>query len=702
MLKAVNSKFRCIIASALAQAATGRKNEALHLLIQESADPLTKVATAMARAQIYYLDGEYLLALATFDQFVAPAVKDLPLEFTVVTANRNDVRLAMLDFNAVSDYYQNQDLSRTLGLPTEPLLKAAESNEAARREDHREAIPLFWSSLIDAYRSGIWARLQANRERMARECCAVGWFAEATTHAIVSGKDAVEFVANHLLRSADGPAIEAAVASVLSGGHLLYHRAAGSVMIEQLRDVVPDGLLPIVLDWLLEGAGRAPETREVAERVERSWRAILALLYRCSAEQVGRAVDLALQHPILTDFIVQRSTLIRVLEVSVANIDESRLAQVSDVCLDLLGERKHDIDYGTALDLAANIAKKASPVIVARLADTLMPKETPITDLRLGRLAPLLGRKATPETLEKLVETVAGRIRKQVQRTSVGDSPSLNVSSFGAMQRDYGEGRAHILLNGAMIELDAIVAQRESLSSAQARTVAEAALDMIDEPLNLAPNRIALLGALAELSEQMDSNTCRLVFDRLKPHILQEMKYEWEDFAHNPLNPFKLDMDRNDETAGMALYCLARLAGAHPNGLLVPEVESLVASALVGDNKAIRAAAAAAAKLVNLSPAILDGLISNTRDIDPKIATFSYISLSDRSGLSLGESQWKFLAMAVRSSFSQGDSAIRRAAALCIRSLRRTASTPAQEGLLMEIEKMAASDLCFSVRQAIA
>ncbi|HEY4360379.1 MAG TPA: hypothetical protein VGN17_05405 [Bryobacteraceae bacterium] len=701
MLKLVDSKSRRLIASALTHAFAGSKDAALDLLAHSSSDENTSAALAMTRAHIHYLDGDYAMALGEFDEHTMPLVDQLPVESrTVVMANRNDVRLAMSDFTAVADHYQNQDLVRTLRGSREPSTKIAAADEAARREDHREAIALLWSGVVDAYESGIWAQLRANRERMARECCAVDWYSEATAHAIASGKDAVAFVANQLLQRADRSAIEASVRSMLSGAHLLEHRAAAATMVERLRDVIPDNLVNPVFEWALEGCRRATYTREIAERVELSWRAVLALLFRSSAEQTRAAVDLALNHPILTSFVVQRASLIRVLEASVSKLDDIQIKQVTDRCLDLLGPLRHDLDYQRALGLARALALNVSGPVVAKIADAVVPQGTPIKDLRLTPLAVRLGRSVAPEELERLVEIVTKRLRKQVQRLSGNEPPVVNITHLGRMERDYKGGRVTVLFSGALTEVDAMVALKNFLSPAQIQALAEAALEMIDEPLNLPPNRNALLSALAELSDHFDSETSKLVFDRLKPHTLQQVKYEWQELGSSPLSPFTLDMDSDDDTAGMALYCLACLTGGHSTEAQVAEIESIVAFALVGVNEPIRqAAAAASTKLAALSDAVLDGLVSCTRDSSPKVAAFAYLTLSGRSDLLLNESQWHFLSAALRSSLSGGDSSVRRAASRCIRCLKRTAVSQPQTDLVRDLENIVASDICFSVRQ---
>jgi hypothetical protein len=705
MVNTVETDTRLRVAVALARAMAGKKASALKLLNAPAVNTEASAALGMAEAQILYLDGSAAEALEVFDRRIDPFAAQAPIDYKAIAAgNKNTVRFSILDFSAVTDHYKIQDLLRSAGPVHEPITRVTQADEAVSRNEHHEALPLYWNDLLDAYESGTWARQRAAHARMARECCVLGWFAEAISHAIASlDKAAANFVSEHLLHAGDLAALSEGLESLLRCAHLLEHRYVASTIVEMLRDVIPDALFDAVFEWSWEGAQRSVLSRETAERVSASWKALLALIPRASPKQAKAAVELALEHRLYTEFVLQRSVLIQLIQVAFPKLESVLMERVANSCVDLLGSHKHDVDYNDALNLAATIAQNAPATVVEKFADALVPRGTPIANLRLAPLVQLLGRQPSHEHLNRLVSNVVKRLHKQVQRISAGDDADYDLSYIGTLEQTRDEKTIIVFIHGASVELDAIVALCKWVSPQNLRSISEAALDMIDDASNLPTNKIDLIEAMMSMSERLDLDTCQLIVDRLQPHVTGTTVSDWDSWMSGQLSPFKFDMASPADVSGFALYCQAIIAGNHRDGPFVDSVASVVESSLLdSDVRLRRASVAAAGKLPFLPRSVLTQVISSTRDSDSGVATYACAALYDRADLILDESQWEFLATGVRSSLKERNAALRRAAALCIRHLDQADLSAKQRAIVSELNNIVRSDIHFSVRQALA
>src|SRR5262249_558027 len=156
---------------------------------------------------------------------------------------------------------------------------------------------------------------------------------------------------------------------------------------------IPDGIVCRVVDWAIEGARREPRSRDGAQKVAASWQALATLMYRCSDEQADRAASIALGHPLLNTPNTYRRDLIRFARFAFSKLSLKTKEMLLPLCMRLLGPEKHDLDYDDALQLAGSIAVNSPVEMRTRLADALLPRDTPISDLKLARLVPLLDRQ---------------------------------------------------------------------------------------------------------------------------------------------------------------------------------------------------------------------------------------------------------------------------------------------------------------------
>ena len=281
----------------------------------------------------------------------------------VIGANRTTLRLALQDFTAIRDHYKAEDAAGRSRPEDASLQRLVQAESAAAWNEHREALPLYWTDLLDAYEDGIWARLRAAHQRFARECWAVGWFAESAFHAVASlHKETVTLIATQALASQNSAVIAETLRPVLHMSNLLEHRAMGAVILETLYDVIPEEVLDEVLNWIERGIDHPVETAYVAEKISSLWRAIAVIAPRLSPQKAETMTAKALNHPCYTKFILQRRYVIDALNGLFAKLNTETMARVAESCSGLLGSQKHDTDFSSALNLALTIAQKSAPL----------------------------------------------------------------------------------------------------------------------------------------------------------------------------------------------------------------------------------------------------------------------------------------------------------------------------------------------------
>jgi hypothetical protein len=700
MLKGVSPQAKTRIAAAWAQAITGNTAGALSLLAGVTGDPSDSVAAAMTRAHLLYLDGKNLEALTVFDTDIQPMSRHLTQEITyVIGTNRNTLRLALNDFTAIRDHYKMQDVERQSHREEESLKRLIQADEAAARNEHRQALPLYWSNLLDAYQDGTWARLRAAHQRLARECWALGWFSEAVFHAVASlNKDTVTFIATQALASRSLNVITETLRPVLRTASLLEHRSVAAIVIQILHDVIPETMFAESVTWLKTGIDTSVETEHVAERLSSLWRAIAAIAHRFSSEQANTIVTKALTNPAYTKYLLQRRYVIDVLHKSFAKLDSDTMMKVAESCIGLLGSQKHDIDYDHARNLAATIADKGPPSIAALLADAILPRDTSIADLRLAILVPFLDRKPAPDRLATIVSAVPAKIRRQVQRLNDKEEADANLS-YMAMMKESKDGRTVVVfLYGAAIELDAVIAMKRWLTQEQIRSIAEATLDMVHERANIPANKVNLLKALVQLADSTDIHTSQLIFERLEPLLLTETIVTE---VANPLSPFQMNLGTNQEVSGWLLYCAGRFAAKHSSLLgaaIIPHLERGLTSAY----QEVRSASVSViGELPSASSSLISQLISSASDSSTVVATSAFVALVRRSSLALNKTQWQFLASAVRLGLTHTSSGLRRAAADAVRCLKKVPLTREQIKTIGELTTTIQADISFVVRESL-
>jgi len=701
MLEQLRPDTRSRMAASLARAMSGRQEATPQKLNHLSADAPEAVAIAMAQALVLHLDGENAQALEVFDMHIIPNIDEVPLVTrTVVAANRNTIRFAMRDFTAAADHYKTQDLIETVSTPAGEASDVLRAHDAAAQNRHRDALPLYWGSLLDAYADGTWSRVWAAHGRMARECCALGWVAEAVFHAVASlDEETVKLVAAAVIDRNSSATILEGFQSAMSCSHLLRHRVMASAFIEQLRDLVPENVFDTLFDWAIQGARREPRSLEESEGVAASWKTLSAIALQASEAQATLAVELAIVHPLYRTPSFHRRIIIRLLRAFFPKLSLELMTLVADSCADLLSVRRHDVDYDDALNLAATIVEKGQPELVRRFGEIILPPKSPLPDPRLARLVPMLGRQPAQDSIARIVLGVASGIRCQVQRVKTGESTSFTLSSFGTLEHRSADENIVVQIHGGAVEVDMILASRNWLSPDQIHTLIDAFLEMVDDPFNLASNKVSLIHAVSRLCENVDVSRSLSVIEKLEPHALGDSPSVWEDQGH--LSQIHLHTEDSVDVAGWALYCIATAARAHFDSLgprVTPAVEKALRAA---DPRTRTAAATALGEFPTLTQVQTSDLIACTRDAETKVAIAAYRVLWNRRGVMSDDTQWQFLANSIWAAFGLKEPSVRRSAAYCIRCLCRPGLSEAQRHFVDELTARARGDLFASVRRAI-
>ena len=342
--------------------------------------------------------------------------------------------------------------------------------------------------------------------------------------------------------------------------------------------------------------------------------------------------------------------------------------------------------------------RRAPPSVTQLLADSVLPRESSISSLRLAALVPHLDRKPSLERLAIIAASVPAKVRRQVQRLTNNAEPDANLSYLVMMKESKDGDSTVVFLHGAGIELDAITALRRWLTPQQARSVVEAMLDMVGEPENTPANKVFLLQRLAQLAEIADEQTAKLIFGQLERSLIVPVPIAE---TVDSLSPLTMNLGSAADAAGWALYCAGTTAAKHPS-LLVDRFLPHLERGLVSTYPQVRGAAVAAAgELPSAPSSLINHLIAATGDIAPEVSISAFSALSLRPELALNETQWQFLARTIRTGLTHRSSSVRRASAGAVRCLESGSLLPEQVHIVNELRGIVQHDLSFSVRESL-
>lgn len=129
------------------------------------------------------------------------------------------------------------------------------------------------------------------------------------------------------------------------------------------------------------------------------------------------------------------------------------------------------------------------------------------------------------------------------------------------------------------------MAHRQALAQATVSELADAVIDAISDPDNIAANLTMLINFLVQIADVLSGADRTLVASKLRPLAsgsLPASIIDAQAYATNPLNPFQMQTGSPQEVQGIALMAIATLASGRTHPVLGDERDTLVSLIDVG------------------------------------------------------------------------------------------------------------------------
>jgi hypothetical protein len=379
------------------------------------------------------------------------------------------------------------------------------------------------------------------------------------------------------------------------------------------------------------------------------------------------------------------------------------LEQLANLSIPLATTRKHDVDYGKAINLLCHIAERGGNEVKTMIGNALYPTEF-VENAILMQVAERFGRQpAGEEEADRIAGRVADDIRKQVQHLGPGEEAQF-TGGYGRFAIRGEEGGISVGMY-SFSDLHAVINHRMLLSANALQLLVEAILSMVNEPENIPANKVGLIDSIAELSDRLTPELANKVFDTLSPFAKGEFEpslvMQASGDTNNPLNPFKIDMGKREDIRAEALFALAHIEKHLPR-VYRERLDPILEQAMTDINPEIRRYAFYAVREVSTaSPQVITGLLLGTRDADIGAATAAYAALATKENVQLNEGLWHQLIYSLHMASMSPNVNIRRAAAFTIANLRSQFPSDQVTTKIQALEHMLAEDVCYSVRVAL-
>jgi hypothetical protein len=662
------------------------------------------------RAELLFLDGREAEALARFRERILPLSPQLTYQDQfVVEQNLAELEFSVFSPDAGVDFYNLVDRRRVAGfqmLDAEDLLEAQNAASAGK---HYEALPIIWRQLQRAYLLACWSSVKRATRMMANEALQLGSLDAAVYHGVLAGdKDLIGRVASALLNRRDPNLVRTSINSLIRTANLGRHFCTACEFLYLVADITPDEDLQPIAEWLLPRCAESVDRYLSRSVLELAWKALEPIAFRLPPAIAGRFIDVALAHGAWTTKLenpdavtVGRDQIVKTVNGLVAAVTSDRLAQIAEESLPLAIERMQIHDYGEVINLLCHISQRGGPALKEQVRLKLFPKDKPLNRI-LMQVAPLFHKEMfSADAVSRMADQLAGEIRQQVQLIPEGET-AVNIPETIATYNTILANGTHVVSIVAGVGVHAVAQYRTLLRSDALDRLIDAMLSMIGRRENLLDNRIALAQALEPFADVVTTETRRRVYlamELIAKGVVDEAPgLPSASQAENPLNPFKFNTGTVGGLRAVALVTVAEYArfDSHMMGSVVPILE---AAFYDDDPKVQRGAFAAAARLPEVSEAVLLAVLMGALNPDHSVATAAFFALAKQSTWKLGHSQWREFLHTLRLATRSPDVRLRRnAAAAARRWANRVASGEGAAALEATLEQFA-RDPCASVRE---
>jgi hypothetical protein len=665
---------------------------------------LERLAIALLKAHILYLDRREAEALAVFEEVIVPAIECSPPEFRqIIEINRNDVAAQVLQSDCIAEHYRLLDKQRLLSVPLLDYRVLVEAERDAAAGRHYEALPAFWQEFVRTYYQGCWRHNAMAAQRLAEECLCIGQLAQAAYFAVLAQDgELMERVGQHLVASCSAGAIHEAINRILSVAHLHRHAATACRLILAAADAIPDDQVAAVLEWLLPRCSLVP--RGIADpdvsRAARS--ALAAIAWRLNEEQTCRVVQIVVDHHCWTPASVFRKELLDIAVACVRRLPLDRLAHLAQKTLPLALECRNDLDYGEAIELLCQIATRGDRNVNAAIADALYSSGTVVNSV-LVQVARVFGMQIEDETaIDGLADRITQQILQQVERLDPARDLAIPQDRLISVTTERESKRVVVHVTSSQA-LAAVASHRKLIGSDRLRSLVDAILLQVRDADNVLLNKAALISGLSEFADVMSADIALKVIEALEP-IADGVASPFGVSplgSPSPLNRYRINLGDPSTLRGIALTAIAAIAEARPDEV-AHRASPLVEKALADPDPEVRRHGIVAAhRMPVLSDALLIGLLLGTRDPDPQTAATAFRAIARAKDLQLTDSLQLLLIQSLSLARNSREANVRAAAAAATRRMLLWDST---DRICATLQKLALEfhvDINYSVRLEI-
>lgn len=456
----------------------------------------------MKGAEAWHNDMQEQEAWHILEQYVAPGQQALPVPLRSGFLRNQQFLALLLGKMPQPETSHGIEIEKLAQADAGHLQSLLEAERASRERKHYESLPPLWRALRQAYQSGHWGTRQAAHRRLAWETLAAGWGSESTHHAILGGEErCIDHLAQTLITWNSVDATTKTVTWVLCNCHLARHTESAARLLQGIADIIPDDQFSRVSNWLMQAVNRPALTRERERCACAAWKALEHVSYRFNPSQAAAILDLARSHAFLQQKSWGREALLRTMYASLYRATDYDWTALANRLIPLATTERWDVDYQVTLQLLAKVAQR-SPEAHDCIRNTLVPKGTPFSDLKLATEMGSLGGMLDPADVRRVTNTIARRLPLQVW-TGSGTPPPFTLSQIMTQSSVGSDETIRIAMMGGGVELDFIAAWQKTLTPGDLQPLVQVALDLIQHPINVRTNRIMLIQFIEEIHEQL-------------------------------------------------------------------------------------------------------------------------------------------------------------------------------------------------------
>jgi hypothetical protein len=660
------------------------------------------VCIALLKSEILYLDDREHDALQVFREHIDARLEHLPPDHALILSDNRHMLSTFLERTSGRDFYFTVDARRIANVDLWDASTLLEATEAADEDKHFQALPLVWGEYLRAYRTGSWRSLLVTGRHLAQEFLRLHALDEAALQAAIARDDKLaKKIGDELVSSLDRELIQKTIEKLLRFTNLSKHARGTAEILKCIADVLPNGQVNSIFEWLLTRAGTLPDDWATSNSLKAIWEALRAVAFRLNAEQAERLVRAAVSHRLWRERqSIHREIMLESLHRVVDKLDSDTLRFLAAAVIPVVTEFRDDRDYIEAINLACAVAEHLSLGDRAPLAQALYPAGAEL-NLVLMQIADIFGHNLQAPVLASFARESAEKIRRQVERLPANEQAKSIPGMMGYVTAPQGDTKVVVHQGGGLI-YGAVRHLRHSFTSESLEEIAEAMVRMIEERENLLHNKRALIDCLGDLADCLSADTRSRVVKTIEPlasgsKIVEPTIVRTSAVVNHPLNPFRVHTGSPGELRRSALEALAKIESIDPGSSSI--FGDAIEAALIADDVETRRAGFAAAQEVAVaSRALLTALLMGTRDSDGEVRVRAIDALAAQKDLALSEIEWQLLLHSLRLAVQSKERRVRRAVAESLADLQAkapTGSTPSFETMIDTLR----SDTCFSVRR---